>query len=175
MISSMRSITPRIVIHNKKQNNFKKGVKVRAMKRLCDFDTIPDNKSVYILVFDYGLDGDGLYSLQEKTDDDVSKNIILAFFSRIDATNYGTLLYATMGRTPMVEMTSIDDLRIVCRECGYACKVAKQGAQLIPPKKTVDVTDWERANALRKERWSVKLDNIDAAREMLSRLYNSDE
>lgn len=45
----------------------------------------------------------------------------------------------------------------------YRCKVARQGVLLMPPEKTVEVTDWERTNALRRGQWSVQLDDSKAS------------
>lgn len=125
---------------------------------LQDLDTVPDDTSVYILVFGHGTGSEGLYSLQERTKEDVPVDIILAFPSHEDAARYGTLLEAEMGRIPVVEAARPRDLRFTCREGGYRCKVARQGALLMPPEKTVEVTDWERTNALRKGQWSVQLE-----------------
>ena len=125
---------------------------------LQDLDTVPDDKSVYILVFGHGTGSEGLYSLQERTKEDVPVDIILAFPSHEDAARYGTLLEAEMGRIPVVEAARPRDLKFTCREGGYRCKVARQGALLMPPEKTVEVTDWERTNALRKGQWSVQIE-----------------
>jgi hypothetical protein len=38
---------------------------------LQDLDTVPDDNSVYILVFGAGTGSEGLYSLQERTKEDV--------------------------------------------------------------------------------------------------------
>ena len=82
-------------------------------------------------------------------------DIILAFPAEDDAARYGTLLEAEMGRVPVVESARPEDLRYTCREGGYRCKVARRGVLLMPPEKTVEVTDWERTNALRQGQWSV--------------------
>lgn len=130
---------------------------------LQDLDTVPDDNSVYILVFGAGTGSEGLYSLQERTKEDVPVDIILAFPSHEDAARYGTLLEAEMGRIPVVEAARPKDLRFTCTEGGYRCKVARRGVLLMPPEKTVEVTDWERTNALRQGQWSVQLDDSDAS------------
>lgn len=128
---------------------------------LQDLDTVPDDAPVYILVFGAGTGSEGLYSLQERTKEDVPVDIILAFPSHEDAARYGTLLEAEMGRIPVVEAARPRDLRFTCREGGYRCKVARRGVLLLPPEKTVEVTDWERTNALRQGQWSVRLEDAD--------------
>jgi len=122
---------------------------------LQDLEDVPDHEPVYILVFGAGTGSEGLYSLQERTKEDVPVDIILAFPSEDDAARYGTLLEAEMGRVPVVESARPEDLRYTCREGGYRCKVARRGVLLMPPEKTVEVTDWERTNALRQGQWSV--------------------
>ena len=123
---------------------------------LQDLDDVPADDAVYILVFGAGTGSEGLYSLQERTKDDVPVDIILAFPTHEDAARYGTLLEAEMGRVPVVEAARPEDLKYTCREGGYRCKVARRGVLLMPPEKTVDVTDWERTNALRQGQWSVQ-------------------
>lgn len=122
---------------------------------LQDLEDVPDHEPVYILVFGAGTGSEGLYSLQERTKEDVPVDIILAFPAEDDAARYGTLLEAEMGRVPVVESARPEDLRYTCREGGYRCKVARRGVLLMPPEKTVEVTDWERTNALRQGHWSV--------------------
>ena len=122
---------------------------------LQDLEDVPDHEPVYILVFGAGTGSEGLYSLQERTKEDVPVDIILAFPAEDDAARYGTLLEAEMGRVPVVESARPEDLRYTCREGGYRCKVARRGVLLMPPEKTVEVTDWERTNALRQGQWSV--------------------
>ena len=123
---------------------------------LQDLDDVPSDDAVYILVFGAGTGSEGLYSLQERTKDDVPVDIILAFPTHEDAARYGTLLEAEMGRVPVVEAARPEDLKYTCREGGYRCKVARRGVLLMPPEKTVEVTDWERTNALRQGQWSVQ-------------------
>ena len=123
---------------------------------LQDLDDVPADDAVYILVFGAGTGSEGLYSLQERTKDDVPVDIILAFPTHEDAARYGTLLEAEMGRVPVVEAARPEDLKYTCREGGYRCKVARRGVLLMPPEKTVEVTDWERTNALRQGQWSVQ-------------------
>ena len=123
---------------------------------LQDLDDVPADDAVYILVFGAGTGSEGLYSLQEHTKDDVPVDIILAFPTHEDAARYGTLLEAEMGRVPVVEAARPEDLKYTCREGGYRCKVARRGVLLMPPEKTVEVTDWERTNALRQGQWSVQ-------------------
>lgn len=122
---------------------------------LLDLEDVPDCDSVFILVFGSGTGSEGLYSLQERTKEDVPVDIILAFPTEDDARRYGTLLEAEMGRVPVVERARPEDLRYTCREGGYRCKVTRRGVLLMPPEKTVEITDWERTNALRKGQWSV--------------------
>jgi hypothetical protein len=122
---------------------------------LQDLEDVPDHEPVYILVFGAGTGSEGLYSLQERTKEDVPVDIILGFPAEEDALRYGTLLEAEMGRVPVVESARPEDLRYTCREGGYRCKVARRGVLLMPPEKTVEVTDWERTNALRQGQWSV--------------------
>ena len=122
---------------------------------LQDLEDVPDHEPVYILVFGAGTGSEGLYSLQERTKEDVPVDISLAFPAEDDAARYGTLLEAEMGRVPVVESARPEDLRYTCREGGYRCKVARRGVLLMPPEKTVEVTDWERTNALRQGHWSV--------------------
>jgi hypothetical protein len=122
---------------------------------LQDLTSVPDDEAVYILVFGAGTGSEGLYSLQERTKDDIPVDIILAFTTNEDASRYATLLEAEMGRMPVVEAARPRDLRYTCKEGGYRCKVAKSGVLLMPPEKTVEVTDWERTNALRQGQWSV--------------------
>ena len=64
---------------------------------------------MYILVFGAGTGSEGLYSLQERTKDDVPVDIILAFPTHEDAARYGTLLEAEMGRVPAVEAARPED------------------------------------------------------------------
>lgn len=122
---------------------------------LQDLEDVPDHEAVFVLVFGAGTGSEGLYSLQERTTEDVPVDIILAFPAEEDAARYGTLLEAEMGRVPVVESARPEDLRYTCREGGYRCKVARRGVLLMPPEKTVEVTDWERTNALRQGHWSV--------------------
>lgn len=122
---------------------------------LEELSMVPPGKHVYILVFGAGSGSEGVYSLQERTREDVPVDIILAFPTYEDASRYATLLEAEMGRVPIVEAALPDDLMYTCQEGGYRCKVARRGVLLVPPEKTVAVTDWERANALRQGQWTV--------------------
>lgn len=142
---------------NSTQNNSVGGPVQRGVcwSNLQDLEDVPDHEPVYILVFGAGTGSEGLYSLQERTKEDVPVDIILAFPAEDDAARYGTLLEAEMGRVPVVESARPEDLRYTCREGGYRCKVARRGVLLMPPEKTVEVTDWERTNALRQGQWSV--------------------
>ena len=132
---------------------------------LQDLEDVPDHEAVFVLVFGAGTGSEGLYSLQERTKEDVPVDIILAFPAEEDAARYGTLLEAEMGRVPVVESARPEDLRYTCREGGYRCKVARRGVLLMPPEKTVEVTDWERTNALRQGHWSVDQNAGSAAQE----------
>jgi len=122
---------------------------------LEELSTVHNGKHVYILVFGAGTGSEGVYSLQERTREDIPVDIILAFRSYEDASRYATLLEAEMGRVPIVEAALPEDLMYTCQEGGYRCKVARRGVLLVPPEKTVAVTDWERANALRQGQWTV--------------------
>lgn len=122
---------------------------------LEDLSEVPNERHVYILVFGAGTGNEGVYSLQERTREDVPVDIILAFPSYEDASRYATLLEAEMNQTPIVEAALPNELMYTCAEGGYRCKVARRGALLVPPEKTVEMTDWERANALRKGQWTV--------------------
>jgi len=125
---------------------------------LEELSTVKPGKHVYILVFGAGSGSEGVYSLQERTREDVPVDIILAFPTYEDASRYSTLLEAEMGRVPIVEAALPEDLMYTCQEGGYKCKVARHGVLLVPPEKTVAVTDWERANALRDGQWTVAQD-----------------
>ena len=162
-VSMMRPIVARVSIMKKRIPGSKKTSRLHATSRfdhISDLDTVPSNESLYILVFKYGSDDkDGLYSIEERSKDDIPVNSILAFSSHDDATRYGALLHSSMGQIPSVEMVQSIELRYTCDMGGYKCKVVPHGGDILPPKKTVDVLDCERVNALRNGQWSVLLDD----------------
>jgi len=172
--TSMIRTVPRI--YKQKRQISKNTLKVGRLNAvtLHDLDNLPDDNSVYILVFNNGNYRDGLYSIQTQSNDDIPENIVLAFHSYDDAMRYGTLLDATMGQIPIVEMTHPFELQTLCYECGYSCVVASPGANLLPPDTTVKVTDYERSRALRMGRWSVQDPEIEVQRQMLSRMFEMD-
>tara|TARA_Y100000389_G_scaffold129703_1_gene127169 strand:- start:837 stop:1370 length:534 start_codon:yes stop_codon:yes gene_type:complete len=167
--TTMTSIVPRIYKHKKQIH--KNTVKVG---RLNAFNNLPIDQTVYILVFNYGNYNNGLYSIQERINDEIPQNIIIAFSSYDDAMKYGTRLGVMMGQTPTVEMTQLFELQTLCRECGYKCMVASTGSNLFPPNRVVKVTDCERSNALRMGQWSVQDPKIESQRQMLSKIFNMD-
>lgn len=150
----------------------KKHTRVKALRAFNNnLENVPDDASVFILVFDY----DGLYSIQERTRDDIPENIILAFHSYDDALRYGTFLDTSMGQIPSVEMIHSSVLKSFCSDSGYKCSVATPGAILLPPNGTVEVTDCERSRALRRGEWTVQDPEIESQRQMLSRIFDSDD
>ena len=122
---------------------------------LQDLEDVPDHEPVYILVFGAARGARGCTRLQERTKEDVPVDIILAFPAEDDAARYGTLLEAEMGRVPVVGVGVAGGPEVHPPRGGYRCKVARRGVLLMPPEKTVEVTDWERTNALRQGQWSV--------------------
>jgi hypothetical protein len=153
----------------------KKHTRVKALRAFNNnLENVPDDESVFILVFNYGNYSDGLYSIQERSVDDIPKNIILAFHSYDDAYRYGVFLDTSMGQIPSVEMTHSSVLKSFCLDAGYKCFVATPGAIILPPDGTVKVTDCERERALRREEWTVQDPEIESQRQMLFRMFEMD-
>ena len=153
----------------------KKHTRVKALRAFNNYlENVPDDESVFILVFQYGDYSNGLYSIQERTVDDIPKNIVLAFHSYDDALRYGMFLDTSMGQIPSVEMTHSSALKTFCSDAGYTCLVATPGAIILPPDGTVKVTDCERERALRREEWTVQDPEIESQRQMLFRMFKMD-
>ena len=133
-----------------------------------------DDDYVFILVFDHGNFRNGVYSLQERTKDDIPENTVLAFHSREDALRYGMLLDTSMGQIPNVEMTHSSTLKKFCSETGHKCMIVSPRAFFMPPTKSVKVTDCERSRALRRDEWTVQDPEIESQRQMLSRMFEMD-
>jgi len=175
--TALSHVTPRILHHrSKKQTRVYKVNRLHAFNSISfhDLDNLPDDESVFILVFNYGNYSDGLYSIQERSVDDIPKNIILAFHSYDDAYRYGMFLDTAMGQMPRVEMMHPSVLKSFCSEAGHTCMLATPGAILIPPSGTVKVTDCERSRALRRDEWTVQDPEIESKRQMLSRMFEMD-
>ena len=153
----------------------KKHTRVKALRAFNNYlENVPDDESVFILVFQYGDYSNGLYSIQERTRDDIPENIVLAFHSYDDALRYGMFLDTSMGQIPSVEMTHSSALKTFCSDAGYTCLVATPGAIILPPDGTVKVTDCERERALRREEWTVQDPEIESQRQMLFRMFKMD-
>lgn len=153
----------------------KKHTRVKALRAFNNnLENVPDDESVFILVFEHGDYRNGLYSIQERTRDDIPENIVLAFHSYDDALRYGMFLDTSMGQIPSVEMTHSSALKTFCSDAGYKCLVATSGAIILPPDGTVKVTDCERERALRRDEWTVQDPEIESQRQMLSRMFEMD-
>lgn len=153
----------------------KKHSRVKALRAFNNnLENVPDDASVFILVFEHGDYSNGLYSIQEQTRDDIPENIVLAFYSYDDALRYGMFLDTSMGQIPSVEMTHSSALKTFCSDAGYKCFIATPGAIILPPDGTVKVTDCERERALRREEWTVQDPEIESQRQMLSRMFEMD-
>lgn len=167
--TTLSHVTPRILHHRSKKQTRVKVSRLRALS-LNDLDNLPDDdESVFILVFEYRDYSNGLYSIQERTKDDIPENIVLAFHSYDDALRYGMFLDTSMGRIPCVEMTHSSALKTFCLDAGYKCLVASPGAIILPPDGTVKVTDCERERALRST-----VQDVESQRQMLSRMFEMD-
>ena len=113
--------------------------------------------SFYILMFDIETKNQGMYTLQEIRNDDVSYNHIIAFRRFDEAIRYKTLLEAEMNKTPNAVHVTREDIELQCEEGFVSCLVVNPGALVIPPRKTVPVTDHDRRTALLEGNWSVKI------------------
>lgn len=173
--TALSHVTPPISNYRPKKHTRVKALRAFNSISFHDLDNLPDDESVFILVFNYGNYSDGLYSIQERSVDDIPKNIILAFHSYDDAYRYGMFLDTSMGQIPSVEMTHSSALKTFCSDAGYKCLVATPGAIILPPDGTVKVTDCERERALRRDEWTVQDPEIESQRQMLSRMFDSDD
>jgi hypothetical protein len=108
---------------------------------------VDDTRLFHVLAFI--KDGDtGIYSVKEYNDECGSHDSIVAFRNFEDAFRYKTLLDAEMTMTSFVQFASMYELEHMCYTGNYDCLVVNTGALVIPPTKTIQVTDWERRSAL---------------------------
>lgn len=124
---------------------------------------------VSVLLFGAGTGQTGVYSLQQWTEEEdgadggLPHDTVLAFESPSDAEQYAKLLERQMGRRAQVEPINPRDLQGFCAQAGFDSRVVDRSAVTLglfqPPQQTVDVTDWERASALRAGRYSVLADH----------------
>lgn len=111
---------------------------------------VDDTRLFHVLAFI--KDGDtGIYSVKEYNDECGSHDSIVAFRNFEDAFRYKTLLDAEMTMTSFVQFASMYELEHMCYNGNYDCLVVNTGALVIPPTKTIQVTDWERRSALLDE------------------------
>lgn len=112
----------------------------------------------YVITFRNGGGGDeGVYAVHETTtEDEVSKNNIVAFTAYDDAFRYKTLLEAEFqNKIPCVQYVSRYDIQYMCHKGCYGCRVVSEGALVTPPTRTLKITDWERRQALLDGNWTV--------------------
>ena len=54
-----------------------------------------------------------------------------------------------MSHTPQVTASKVPELLKFCQDSAFALRLEVAGTLLIPPPRSVDVTDWERSVRLR--------------------------
>ena len=89
---------------------------------------------------------------QSFDDDELPVDNILAFITYDDAHRYKTFLESVTNMSTRVECVP----RIALEISYYHTMVVDEGAIIFPPLQTVEVTDWEKRNALINGRWSVR-------------------
>lgn len=111
----------------------------------------------YVITFRNGGGDEGIYAVHETTtEDEVSKNNIVAFTAYDDAFRYKTLLEAEfVNKIPCVQYVSRYDIQYMCHKGSYGCRVVNEGALVTPPTRTLKITDWERRQALLDGNWTV--------------------
>jgi len=125
-------------------------------KQLSEVHT---SKLLHILTFP-GDGDEGVYTIKE-TIDHIPIDHILAFRTFDDAFRYKILLEAETEFKPYIQFTTKYELTHVCAVGNYSCRVINLNALIIPPTKVIDITDWERRNALIRGKWSVLKEEIE--------------
>eukprot|EP00899_Mesostigma_viride_P025164 jgi/Mesvir1/5832/Mv00627-RA.1 len=115
---------------------------------------------VCILLFNVGTANEGIYCVQTRNRYGLPVNVIQAFECREDAERFGVLLDASMDMHAVVEVISTQHLSEFCDEAAYDCTVIRRGEFCVPPERTLDMTDLERATRLREGNIKV-LDDFD--------------
>ena len=112
---------------------------------------IHDKKLLHVLTFH--TDGsEGIYAIKERgINSNPDVNYIIAFRTFDEAFRYKTLLEAEMDLKPYVQFASKYELNHACTIGNYQCKVIDRDALILPPMDSVNITDWERANALMED------------------------
>jgi hypothetical protein len=109
---------------------------------------VSETDAFYILT----LYADGIYSVQSYDDDELPVNNVVAFLTYDDAHRYKMFLESISSMVTRVECVP----RIVIENTSYNCLVINKDVVIFPPCDTVEVTDWEKRNALINGRWSVR-------------------
>jgi len=152
--------TPRIIkkhIRNKTIYANRYNFNDKNSKSLSEVYT---SKLLHIITF-HGDDGDdGVYAIKETTDT-IPIDHILAFRTFDEAFRYKTLLEAETEFRPYIQFTTKYELTHVCAVGNYSCRVINLNALIIPPTKVIDITDWERRDALIRGKWSVLKEEIE--------------
>lgn len=110
----------------------------------------------HILAFYKKGSDEGIYSVTQRTHDDLSVNHIVAFMTFDDAFRFKTLLEAELSHTPYIRFVSRFDLEYMCNVGNYKCRVVDEDALVTPPTSTVAVTEWEQREALLNGDWTVE-------------------
>lgn len=110
----------------------------------------------HILAFHKKGSNEGIYSVTQRTDDDLPVNHIVAFMTFDDAFRFKTLLEAELTHTPYIQFASRFDLDYMCNVGNYKCRVVDEDALVTPPTSTVPVTEWEQREALLNGDWTVE-------------------
>lgn len=104
---------------------------------------IKTNKPFHILAFEKnGVEG--IYSIAERHKNGVEVNHIVAFHTFDEAFRYKTLLEADTDFNPFIQFVSKYELNHACNVGNYKCRVVNRGTLVVPPSKTLEITDWEK-------------------------------
>ena len=104
---------------------------------------IKTNKPFHILAVEKnGVEG--IYSIAERHKNGVEVNHIVAFHTFDEAFRYKTLLEADTDFNLFIQFVSKYELNHACNVGNYKCRVVNRGTLVVPPSKTLEITDWEK-------------------------------
>lgn len=149
MFTVRSPLQPRVSyrVHSKPRKSIKP-VRSHIHRHSRQLEHVSETDAFYILT----LYADGVYSVQSFDEDELPVDNILAFITYDDAHRYKTFLESVSNMSTRVECVP----RIALDISYYHTMVVDEGAIIFPPTKTVEVTDWEKRNALINGRWSVR-------------------
>ena len=106
--------------------------------------------NIFVLLYNSGTDKEGIHSIELN-----GRTIVLMFEEEDDATRYCGLLEAQDFPLPKVERIDIDEIKDFCIKLDYECKLveknfvpktAEERLLISPPKKNIEIEDWEEKN-----------------------------